>query len=328
VHRILLVDNVYLNRKALSELKRVAEVYRFEGSTEYELAAEAVDADVLIVEISKITRRVIDSARHLKGIIVFGVGYDNIDVQAASRRGIYVINMRGANAEAVAEFIFFLILDRAREGSKADRLVRGRGWTMAESGTQPSWLLGTELFGKTLGLVGVGEIGRRVARIAHGFSMKVLVTSSHLTEEEAVEIGVEVVPLNRLLKVSDVIAITTRLDEGTKDLIGAKELACMKRRATLINTSRGAIVNEVALTEFLEGRRIKGAGLDVFSTEPMASDNKLLDLENVTLSPHIAGNTKEANDACADEIARSAKALLAGKIPRNVVNLNAIRTSH
>ena len=168
MHKILLVDDVYLNRRASRELKRTAEVHRFEGSTEDELAADAADADILVVEIRKITKRVINSARRLKGIIVFGIGYDNIDVRAASRRGIYVINMRGANAEAVAEFIFFMILDRAREGSKADRLVKVRGWKMTESGNQPSWLLGTELFGKTLGLVGAGEIARSATDLLAG----------------------------------------------------------------------------------------------------------------------------------------------------------------
>jgi D-3-phosphoglycerate dehydrogenase len=322
--KILLADRIYLNEKALLILQELGSMEYSNASNEEELAREVADVDVILVETSPITERVINAAKALKGIVVFGVGYDCVDVKAASYRGIYVANCRGANAEAVAEMVFFKILDLARRGTFAHNMVTQGKWNITASGENPDWLMGSELFEKTIGVIGFGEIGKRVVRIARGFRMNILVADPYVDARVARAAGALLVELQQLVKESDVITLHVPLMPETRELFGEKEFSMMKKSAFLINTSRGMVVNETSMVTAMRSGRIAGLGLDVFTKEPLPAGSENLTLENTSLSPHVAGNTKEANVACAEEVAINAQMILHGKIPRNTINLKEI----
>jgi phosphoglycerate dehydrogenase-like enzyme len=322
--KITLADKVYLNARAINILKQSGALEYAKTSNEEGFMAEVADSDVIVVEIRSITERVIGAAKRLRGIVVFGVGYDCVDVKAASQRSIFVANCRSANAEAVAEMAFFKMLDLARKGSRAHRMVADGRWNVTASGANPDWLMGSELLGKKIGIIGFGEIGRRVARIARGFRMDILVSDPLVDDRIVRQSGAVPVDLVELLKETDFITLHVPLIDETKELIGEKELKLVKKSAIIINTSRGGVVNERALIEASRGKGIAGVGLDVYAKEPLPTDSEILALQNTSLSPHIAGNTKEANDACAEEVAINVQMILNGKIPRNIVNLNEV----
>jgi phosphoglycerate dehydrogenase-like enzyme len=305
-------------------LKELGALEYAKATNEEEFIAEVADSDAIVVEIRPITEKVIIAAKRLRGIVVFGVGYDCVDVKTASRHGVFVANCRGANAEAVAEMAFFKMLDLARKGSRAHRMVADGKWKLTASGANPDWLMGSELLGEKIGIIGFGEIGRRVARIARGFRMNILVSDPLVDATVVRESGATPVDLMELLKESDFITLHVPLSKETKELIGEKELKLIRKSAVIINTSRGGVVNERALIEASRRKDIAGLGLDVYAEEPLPQDSEILALQDTSLSPHIAGNTKEANDACAEEVAINVQMILNGKIPRNVVNLNEI----
>jgi D-3-phosphoglycerate dehydrogenase len=182
-----------------------------------------------------------------------------------------------------------------------------------------------DLQGKTIGIVGFGEIGTRVSRIAHGFNMKILAHDPYVASGRMVELGVEPVDLETLLKNSDVVTIHTVLTRETRELIGERQLALMKPSAILINASRGAVVDQDALSMALTEKRIAAAGLDVFAEEPVDSSDSLFGLENVVLSPHIAGGSQEALDATSMVVAEEVSRVLRGQVPRNLVNRDQLQ---
>ena len=321
---ITIADKIYLNDTALKMLKGSGTIKYAKASNEAGFADEVTDSDVIIVEIRPITEKVVNIAKHLRGIVVFGVGYDCVDVKAASQHGIFVANCRGANAEAVAEMAFFKMLDLARKGTRAHLMVREGKWDVTASGVNADWLMGTELLGKTIGVVGFGEIGKRVARIARGFRMKIMVSDPVVDARVIREAGALPVSLNELLTESDFVTLHVPLSSETNGLLGEREFKLMKKSAILINTSRGRVVNEVAMIGALRAGAIGGLGLDVYADEPLPQGSELLTFDNVSLSPHIAGNTKEANDQCAEEVAVNVQMILSGKVPRNVVNLSDV----
>ncbi len=247
----------------------------------------------------------------LRVVANFGVGYDSVDVTEATRRGIVVSNTPDVLTEATAELAIALLLALLRRVAEGDRLVRRGGeWALA-----PTFMLGEGLAEKTLGIVGLGRIGREVARLAEAFGMRVVHTRGSGPHEE--------LPLDRLLAEADAVSLHVPLTPETRHLIGARELALMRPSAVLVNVSRGPVVDEAALVDALAEGRIAGAALDVYEREPEVSAG-LLELENVVLSPHLGSSTHAAREAmgmlCADALEA---VLLRDELPANAVNPEA-----
>ena len=257
-----------------------------------------------------------DGSPRLKVIAKHGAGVDNIDLPAATARGIVVANVPGGNADAVAEAAVALMLATLRRVPEVHgHVVGGRysaRWTLRFG----------QLSERTLGLIGIGNVGARVAKIcAHGFNMKVLAYDPALSRPEVEARGAEKVDdLNTLLGLADVVSLHVPLTSATFHLIGREALQAMKPTAILVNTARGPLVDEAALAEALAERRISGAGLDVFETEPPAPDNPLLQLANVVLSPHTAGSTEAADRTLAVASADIVVAVLSGRQPSGLLN--------
>jgi D-3-phosphoglycerate dehydrogenase len=244
------------------------------------------DADVLVVRSrTRITAKVIESAKNLKIIARPGVGVDNIDGEAAAKHGIKVITSPQASTRSVAELTLGLILSLAREIPRADRALRKGRWEKRE-------LKGSEVAGKSLGILGLGKIGDEVARLGRALGMEVIYWSRHRKPDREAAAGIAYVSFKELFKRSDFLSIHVTLTTATRGIIGKRELAWMKRGACLINTARGALIDETALYEALRAGRIRGAGLDVFSEEPYTGP--LRGLRTVVLTPHIGANTREA----------------------------------
>jgi glyoxylate reductase len=247
----------------------------------------------------------------LRVVANFGVGYDSVDVAEATRRGIVVSNTPDVLTEATAELTIALLLALLRRVAEGDRLVRRRDeWALA-----PTFMLGEGLAGKTLGIVGLGRIGREVATLAEAFGMRIVHTRGSGPYEE--------LPLDRLLAEADVVSLHVPLTPETRQLIGVRELALMRPNAVLVNVSRGPVVDEAALVEALAEGRIAGAALDVYEHEPEVSAG-LIELENVVLLPHLGSSTHAAREAmgmlCADALEA---VLLRNELPANAVNPEA-----
>jgi D-3-phosphoglycerate dehydrogenase / 2-oxoglutarate reductase len=277
------------------------------------------EADATIVRNITVDKTVLDAAPRLKVIAKHGAGVDNIDMAAATARGIVVANVPGGNADAVAEATVALMLAALRRVPEVHRLVVTGGYNARFT------LQFGQLFGRTLGLVGIGNIGARVARIcARGFNMRVLAYDPVLSAPAIAERGAEKVDdLASLLAAADVVSLHLPLNEKTRHLICAAELAAMKPTAILVNAARGPLVDEDALAEALRAERIAGAGLDVLEVEPPAPDNPLLQLANVVLSPHTAGNTVDAARQLALASADIVIAVLSGRRPEGLLNHEA-----
>jgi D-3-phosphoglycerate dehydrogenase len=258
-------------------------------------------ADVVIVGWTNLTRKIISSAKKLKMISIWATTCHYADLEAAKERGILVTHVPGYATESVAEYTMALLLATVRKVTLADKHVRQGKFDYRPFG-------GRELTGKTLGLIGTGAIGCRVAEIARAFKMEVLGYDKYPDPERAAEIGFKYVDLNTLLKQSDVVSIHVTLNPETERLVGKKEIALMKKGSVIINTSQGKVIDEKALAEALKSGKLCCAGLDVLEEEPPPKNNPLFKLENVVLSPHIGFNTTEAearcSDICVDNIAK------------------------
>ena len=267
-----------------------------------------------------IDEELLDAASHLKIIAHFGVGYNNIDVKAATARGILVSNTPGVLTDATADLAFALILATSRRIVTCDRITReGRFQYWA-----PMLFLGRDVSGKTLGIIGLGQIGKAVALRAKGFSMRVLYHNrTKLDILEETSLNAEYVSLKTLLMESDFLSLHVPLTEQTKHLIGAAEFSLMKPTAYLINTSRGPVVDELALLDALRSKKIAGAGLDVYEHEP-ALTYGLTELENVVLLPHVGSGTLETRIKMATMAAENLMAGLSGQVPPNLVNLEVL----
>uniref|UniRef100_A0A7C5RUY4 Glyoxylate reductase n=1 Tax=Thermomicrobium roseum TaxID=500 RepID=A0A7C5RUY4_THERO len=244
------------------------------------------DIDGLVVGLEPVTARVLSCANRLKVISTSGVGYDNIDVAEATRRGIVVSNCHGANEHSVAELAFGLMLSLAQHIHRSDRAMRQGRW-------EPYF--GVELWGKTLGVVGLGRAGRAVALLGRGFGMRVLASDIVWDTTFANAHEISYVPLDKLLRESDFVSLHVPLTPETRYLIDERALALMKPTAFLINLARGPVVKQSALVEALRRGQIAGAGLDVFEVEPIR-DNPFIEFENVVMTPHLGGSTQEARE--------------------------------
>jgi D-3-phosphoglycerate dehydrogenase len=266
-----------------------------DGVPEEDFCRAVADADLLLMCYTPVTARVIESAPKLRGIVKYGVGIDAIDIPAATRRGIPVVNVPEYAEETVAEGAFALMIALAKRLPEISRVVQDKGWIWPEE----RWL-GRDIAGSTVGLVGCGKIGRSMARMAgQGFRARVLAYSPHTDPDELKAIGVEPVnDLKAMLAASDFVSIHCVLNEETRGLIGRAELACLKPSAVLINVSRGAIIDEAALVDAVVAGRIGGVGLDVYSVEPLRKSGHpmgaLFGRDNVILFPHLTFFTREA----------------------------------
>jgi len=319
---IVCADRFYMSDEAMRTLETAGRVIWADCESERELAEKVrnVNAKVIISEYFKITEPVMSASPALRGIVVWGVGYEHVDVDAASVKGLYVVNTPGSNAESVAEHTFALILSLSRKLPQADAFVRKGGWVSREEAGLPHELMARDLWGKTLGIIGLGTVGSRVARIAHGFDMRVLAFDSHVSAELAKERGAELVDLDELLRESDFVTLHVVLTEKTRGMIGTSKLNLMKPTACLINTSRGPVIDEKALIKALKEKKIAAAGLDVFDKEPIDLGNPLLKFDNVIVTPHCAGNSEEALRATSLMVSEEAVRILRGQIPENLVN--------
>ena len=267
--------------------------------------------DGAIVSSDPFTARVIQAADRLRVISRTGVGYDAVDVPAATKRGVIVTTTPGVNRHAVADWALALILCCARKVPESLAEVRRGAWTR---------YLGMDLAEKTLGVVGLGTIGKEVAKRAKAFGMRLLAFDLVQDLPFAAGQGIAYVPLEDLLRQSDFVSIHCFLNAATRHLINAERLLLMKPTAFLINTARGGIVDTEALTQVLRAKRIAGAGLDVFEGEPLRADSPLRELENVYLSPHCAGSTTDARTRSGRMAAENLVRGLTGERPEGIVN--------
>ena len=252
---------------------------------------------------------------NLRVIGNYAVGFDNIDIEEETKRGIVVVNTPGVLTEAVAEHVIALTLALSRRIVEGDQFVRAgryKGW-------EPDLLVGTGLRGKVMGIVGLGRIGRWVGRIAQGIGMDVIYNSPHRDEEYELECKAEYKSLNRVLEQADVVSVNVPLTEETRGMIGREQFNIMKKTALLINTARGAVVKSDDLISALREGKIAGAGLDVFENENEVS-LELRRLPNVVLTPHIASATIEARLMMAELVIDGVREVLNGKCPENIVN--------
>ncbi|TEU06881.1 D-glycerate dehydrogenase [Candidatus Bathyarchaeota archaeon] len=271
----------------------------------------------------KIDAEVFDVAPNLKIIAQFAVGYDNIDIKEATKRGIYVTNTPGVLTETTADFAWVLLMAVARRVVEADKYIRSGKWKV---GWHPTMILGRDVYGATLGIVGLGRIGAAVAKRATGFDMRTLYYSATRKPNLEKTLGLEFADLDTLLQKSDFVSIHVPLMEKTYHLIDERKLKLMKETACLINNSRGPVVDEKALYKALTEGWIAGAALDVFEQEPTSIDNPLLKLDNVVVAPHISSSSHETRSRMAEMVAENLIAFFEGKIPPNLVNREALKT--
>ncbi len=258
---------------------------------------------LLLRSATKVTEALLDEAPELRVVGRAGVGVDNIDIEACTRRGVAVFNAPSGNTVSAAELAFALMLASVRRVPQADRSLRDGEWARSR-------FKGNELRGKTLGLVGAGRIGGEVARRARAFGMSVLVYDPFLTQARVDEMSAEAVEREELLRRGDVVTLHVPLTESTRDLLNAERLGIMKPTAHLVNTSRGGVVDEEALSQALQAGELAGAALDVYSVEPLDAGSPLRQAPNLILTPHLGASTAEAQERVAVEVAHSVRRAL------------------
>jgi D-3-phosphoglycerate dehydrogenase len=293
--KIVVVDHVYLEKEHIKKLRSIGDLEIFEDppKTADELKERIKDVDIVIVGWSDLTESIIESAEKLKMISIWATTCHYADLNAAKKRRIVVTHVPGYATEAVAEHTFALLLAAIRKLPSVDKHVRKGEFDWRPFG-------GVELCGKTLGIIGTGSIGCRVAEIARAFKMQILAYDKYPNTKRAEEIGMKYVDLNTLAAESDFITLHVTLTSETEKLIGKKEIEAMKNGVAIVNTSQGKVIDEKALVNALKTGKISFAGLDVFEEEPPAKENPLFKLDNTILSPHIGFHTVEAAKRCTD----------------------------
>ena len=317
--KVLIADAI--NEKGIENLKKVAEVVVDTSITPEKLVNTINEYDGIVVRSrTKVTREVIENASNLKIIARAGVGVDNIDLNAATEKGIMVVNSPESTSITVAEHTMGLLLNVARKISIADKSVKSGKW-------EKKRFMGVELRKKTLGIIGMGRIGSQVVNRCKAFEMDAMAYDPYLPKEVAKQMGVELTDLESVLKNADFITIHVPLTPETKHLISTDEFEIMKDSAFIANCARGGIIDEEALYVALSENKIGGAALDVYEEEPPAKDSKLLELDNIVLTPHIAASTKEAQRDAAIIVADEIIDLFKGGTPQNVLNMPRIDNS-
>lgn len=313
-------------------LERLSEYYdvvvwdKYQAPPYEVILEEAKRSDALATLLTdRIDCNLISSSPRLRIIAQYAVGYDNIDIECATRHGVYVTNTPGVLTDATADLTWALILAITRRILEADRFVRSGEWHKTGTGWHPMMMLGFQVSGATLGVIGMGRIGRAVAKRAKGFGMRVIYYDKYrLPRELEEELGVEYVELDELIKEADIITIHTPLTPETENLINEERLRMMKKTAYLVNTARGRIVDLDALVKALKEGWIAGAALDVFPEEPLPPDHPITKLDNVILTPHIGSATWQTRTRMADLVAENLIAFYKGDVPPILVNKDVV----
>ena len=290
-----------------------------DAKNETELIELARDADAIINYLAKVTARVINSLERCQVIVRRGIGYDSVDVSAATAKGIPVVNVPEYCTDEVADHAMALLLSTARKVITGREQTKSGGWNFKELLPIPA------LKDSTLGLVGFGKIPRAVAARARCFGFKIQTSDPFIPAELAAEHGVELVNLDELLASSDFISIHAPLTNDTRGMISKREFALMKPSAVLINTARGPVVDEAALIEALKDKQIAFAALDVVTQEPPAADNPLRQLNNVTLTPHIAWYSERSAQVLGEKVGQEIVRVFKGYLPKSLVNPEVIK---
>ncbi len=301
------------------------EVWEDEHEIPREVLLEKVkDANAIVTMLSeRIDREIFDSAPKLRIVANYAVGYDNIDVEEATKRGIYVTNTPDVLTNATADFAWTLLLAAARRLVEADNFVRSGEWKRHGVAWHPLMLLGYDVYGKTLGIVGFGRIGQAIARRAKGFGMRILYNARSRKPEAEKELGAEFRPLEELLRESDFVVLAVPLTKETYHMINEERLRLMRPTAVLVNIARGKVVDTEALVKALKEGWIAGAGLDVFEGEPYYNE-ELFKMENAVLAPHIGSATYGAREGMAELVARNLIAFKKDKVPPTLVNKGVV----
>ena len=316
--KVLVTDHI-VRPEAISILEEVADVKIINGLSSEDIVLDAVkDVDGILARRVNLPKRVIESAPKLKVIARHGVGVDQVDIDEATKRGIYVTFTPTANSESVSEFTIALLLTFYRNILKGYLNLQEGGWDQAK-------LMNNEIYHKKIGLIGLGNIGLRVVKKAKAFEMEILGYDPYVSHKTAKDYDIKLVPFDKLLSESDVISLHVRFTKETEKMIGKKELGLMKKNAVLLNTSRGKVIDEEALINTLENNNIAGACLDTFWAEPLPNDSKLRTIDNVILTPHIAGSTEEAFIRMGTEAAQNIVRVLKGEMPINVYNKELLK---
>jgi len=309
--KVLVAD--IIGEEGIDILRSHAEVDVRPGLKSEELVSIIGDYEALVVRSqTQVTAEVIEAGKKLQVVGRAGVGVDNIDVEEATRRGILVVNAPTGNTTAATEHTIALMLALARHIPQANAVLKSGVWQRGD-------FIGTEVRNKTLGIIGLGNIGSEVARCARGLEMRVLAYDPFISVDHARNLQVELVPLKQLLKDSDFITLHTPLTKSTKGLIGAKELALVKATVRIINTARGGLIDEEALVKAIREKRVAGAAFDVFPTEP-TTDSVLFEEDNIIVTPHLGASTTEAQALVAKDVAEQIITVFKGQPARYAVN--------
>jgi D-3-phosphoglycerate dehydrogenase len=315
--KILIADKIAESGVQYLREQDGVEVVEAYGSTPEELKALASDVDAIIVRsASSVTREIIDAAPKLKAVGRAGVGVDNIDIEAASDRGIIVMNTPGGNTIATAELTFTHILCSARPIPQANSLMKDGTWNKKA-------FQGSELYQKTLGILGLGRIGSEVAKRAQAFGMKVLAYDPYLTSTRAEEMEVEKADLDKVIQESDFITVHMPKTEATANMINAESISRMKDGVRIVNCARGGLIDESALSDAIASGKVAAAGLDVFVKEPLVDGSSLRGHDRIVLTPHLGASTMEAQENVGVEVAHCVFEALNGSI-RNSINAPSV----
>lgn len=318
-HRVLITDAA-IQPEGVAMLEAVAEVTilpSYQSEADLVKAAESVDA--ILARTAVISEAVIRASSKLKIVSRHGVGVDNVDLAACTACGVMVTITGDANSQAVSEYAFGSILAAARKIPLANAHVKGGNWDR-------TLFVGTEMQGKTLGIVGLGRIGTRLVRQATGFDMDVLAYDPYVTADSLQAENVTLVDLETLIRQADFVSLHMPLTPETRHIIGPAELALMKPSAILVNSARGGLIDEEALYQTLKAKRIAGAVLDVFEDEPLPANHPLTKLDNLICSPHIAGQTAESLVRMSIGAAENILQVFRGEIPAFVVNREVVKS--
>ena len=314
--KVLVSDS--LSEEGITKLQEHFTVDVSTGLSEDELVEKIKDYDALLIRSgTQVTKKVIAAADKLKIIGRAGVGVDNIDIDAATQKGIIVVNAPEGNMLSAAEHTIGMMMGLARNIPQANASLKSRKWERKN-------FMGVEVNGKTLGVIGLGRIGAAVAKRAQGLDMNILAYDPFITEERALELGVKLASVREIAEKSDFITVHTPLTKDTRNIIDADEFAVMKDGVRLINCARGGIINEEALADALESGKVAGAALDVFVSEP-PFDSRLLEFDNVIVTPHLGASTEEAQVNVAVAVADEIVAVLQGGSAKNAINIPSVK---
>jgi D-3-phosphoglycerate dehydrogenase len=326
--KVVITESMPLVEEELKVLKQHAEVSVLNSGDHDVITKGTADADVILVVYAKITGDIIENAKKLRGVVKYGVGVDNIDVNTATSHGVVVANVPDYAVDTVADHAIGLLLALSRKITVADRMMRAK--SLANWASPPNVLKGVDLKGKTLGLLGIGRIGKAVSDRAKGFGMNIVAYDPYISKEVGKEMGVELTAFDDVLARSEFISLHSPLTDETRKMINKDSISRMKDGVIIINTARGPLVDHSSLVDALKSGKVGGAGLDVLESEPPKNDDPIFSFENVVLTPHMAYYTTEAIKRLELSAVAHAIDLSQGKMPRTTINgkqLGKVKTS-